>query len=540
MEINDGQEDVESDAGQDAQIDDQGYECGIHDAHDDHTFAGQLITLNVDSEQHNSDIQHDNCDARESLDTHDQDAHGSLGTHASHDIHDVDDEQGDHDVHDHQDDKDQNAHDEHIHHERIIVIIASSATARRGWAGIPQSTARMGHDWECHLEKQQREHHVLQRQDMTTTSSTATAISHRFLLGLGRRCGGRLCYLGVNDVARCCTAGPRRGSASEERPRRAREAKVAKRQWLAERMELERQLEDARRGAESLAMQASREKATLVDSERALREQMKILKERLETSVAESRRHAQADTGASASAELSSLRDAVMSMMTEVRGAGMEKRQLELKAEHEKQLIGLERKFQRQLMEARRKNESLIQNLQQTYEDEVEELKSHRSDIIGRSKDLERELERARGEAEVLRQKLHAAESEQALQKRFVENAQRQRGARPCPPPPPGWEAPGARRAARAAPRWGPHCGRVGSPTRSPRPASHPRGCPGRGGKELQGVREELSALTGAVDTSPAKRPGGAPPKALEGSARGDGVAKFPGTFGCRAGIAGV
>lgn len=255
-----------------------------------------------------------------------------------------------------------------------------------------------------------------------------------------------------------------------ERTRQNDSLEVAKRQWLAERMELERQLEDARRGAESSAMQASREKATLVDSERALREQMKILKERLETSAAESRRHAQADAGSGTSAELSSLRDAVMSMMTEVRGADMEKRQLELKAEHEKQLIGLERKFQRQLMEARRKNESLIQNLQQTYEDEVEELKSHRSDIIGRSKDLERELERARGEAEVLRQKLHAAESEQALQKRFVENAQRQ----------------------------------------SELLSAFLERCPGRGGKELQGVREELSALTGAVDTSPNRRAAGA------------------------------
>merc|ERR1712151_1197896 len=99
---------------------------------------------------------------------------------------------------------------------------------------------------------------------------------------------------------------------------------------------------------------------------------------------------------------LHSLRDAVAAMMSEVRGMGMEKKQLEMKAEHEKQLIGLERKFQRQLMDARRKNEGLIESLRQTYEDEVDGLKSHRAELVSRSKDLERDLERTRGETETL------------------------------------------------------------------------------------------------------------------------------------------
>merc|ERR1719189_2813141 len=64
---------------------------------------------------------------------------------------------------------------------------------------------------------------------------------------------------------------------------------VAKRQWLAERIDLERQLEDTKRNMEETVMRASREKAQLIDSERTLREQMKMLQERLNSSGAESR-----------------------------------------------------------------------------------------------------------------------------------------------------------------------------------------------------------------------------------------------------------
>lgn len=230
----------------------------------------------------------------------------------------------------------------------------------------------------------------------------------------------------------------------------------AKRTWLAERIELERSLEEARRSLEEASMRASREKAQLVDSERTLREQMKILQERLHSSAAESRRNTQMDASSSATAELHSLRDTVVAMMSEVRGMGMEKQQLEMKAEHEKQLIGLERKFQRQLMEARRKNDGIIDGLRQTYEDEVDGLKTYRSELVARNKDLEKELERAKGEIEVLRQKIQATDKLSALDKRYVETAQRQ----------------------------------------SELVLSFLEGIPGRGGQELQGVREELGAIT--------------------------------------------
>lgn len=253
-----------------------------------------------------------------------------------------------------------------------------------------------------------------------------------------------------------------RDSLDNERSKQSDSLEVAKRQWLEERMELERQLEDAKRSLEESGMRANREKAQLVDSERTLREQMKILQERLQTHSQESRRVGHDAAGAS-STELQGLKDMVVATMSEVKGMGMEKKQLEMKAEHEKQLIGLERKFQRQLMEARRKNEGLIESLRQTYEDEVDGLKSYRSELIARNKDLEKELERARGEAEVLKQRVAATENEKALQKRFVENAQRQ----------------------------------------SELMAMFLEKLPGRGGKDLQPVREELSAITGAPGESP-------------------------------------
>lgn len=53
-------------------------------------------------------------------------------------------------------------------------------------------------------------------------------------------------------------------------------------------------------------------------------------------------------------------------------------------------------------------------------------LKTQRAELTARVKDVERELERSRGESEVLRQKVSAAENEHALQRRFVENANRQ------------------------------------------------------------------------------------------------------------------
>lgn len=271
-----------------------------------------------------------------------------------------------------------------------------------------------------------------------------------------------------------------------ERSKQTDSLEVAKRQWLAERIELERQVEDAKRTLEEVNMRASREKAQLVDTERTAREQMKILQERLTSSAVESRRGAAGLEGSSGAGDLGGLRDQIVAMMSEVKGMGMEKKQLEMKAEHEKQLIGLERKFQRQLMDARRKNEGLIESLRQTYEDEVDGLKTYRSELIARNKDLEKELERARGESEVLKQRLLAAENEKALQKRFVDNAQRQ----------------------------------------SELIATFLERVPGRGGKELQSVREELGALSsgGPLDASPVR--GGPPPGSaggLGGDRRGNG-----------------
>lgn len=182
------------------------------------------------------------------------------------------------------------------------------------------------------------------------------------------------------------------------------------------------ELEDVRRAAEEAAQKAAREKAQLMDSERTLREQMKILQDRLHSSTSESRRSSQTDaSGASANgiAEIRSLKDSVVAMLSEVRSKELEKSQLELQSEHEKQLIGLERKFQRQLLEARRKSDGLLESLRQTYEEEANSLKE-------KNKDLEKELGRLQGDLEVTQHRLTAAEQERVLQQRMTETVQRQ------------------------------------------------------------------------------------------------------------------
>jgi len=274
----------------------------------------------------------------------------------------------------------------------------------------------------------------------------------------------------------------------QERNRQTDSLDVAKRQWTSERMELEQQLEDIKTNMEEAAARAGREKAQLVDSERTLREQMKLLQDQLKFSADEARRSAQMNAVAgNANTDLLSVKDACVAMISELRGIDLERKQVEMKAEHEKQLIGLERKFQRQLMEARRKNEGLIESLRQTYEDEVDGLKSYRGELIARNKDLEREIEKSRGEAEVVRTRTAFTEKETAQQKKFLETSQRQ-----------------AELAAALLDR-----------------------TPQRGGQALQTTREELHALTSGAGFGGAAMQGGS-----TGTSRQTGSPSFGGNAG--------
>lgn len=204
---------------------------------------------------------------------------------------------------------------------------------------------------------------------------------------------------------------------------------VARKQWLVERGELERQLEALRAELLQVSQRATSEKAQMLDVEQLLRVQLSTFQERLaapaEARLGGSTLAGGGDTGQTA-AELRGLREVISSAMAEVRTLGMDRKHLELQAEHERQLIGTERKFQQQLTEARRKNEGVLETLRQSYEEEVHALRSARNDLVVRTKDLEKELERIRGECEVLRQRALAAEGERAAQQRFVETAQRQ------------------------------------------------------------------------------------------------------------------
>merc|ERR1719271_1134145 len=95
----------------------------------------------------------------------------------------------------------------------------------------------------------------------------------------------------------------------QERAKQGETLESAKRQWISERMELERQLEDAKRNLEEGSNKASREKAQLLDAERTLREQLKILQERLQNTQHDQKRTAQLDAATNAAAELHSLKD---------------------------------------------------------------------------------------------------------------------------------------------------------------------------------------------------------------------------------------
>merc|ERR1719316_1408938 len=104
----------------------------------------------------------------------------------------------------------------------------------------------------------------------------------------------------------------------DERNQKGDSIEVAKRQWISERMELERQNEDLKRAVEDSNAQHSRERAQLLDSERTLREQLKMMQQQLQASANAPAKGGK-ESGAT-SAELHSLKDAVVAMMSELKG----------------------------------------------------------------------------------------------------------------------------------------------------------------------------------------------------------------------------
>ncbi|CAJ1346669.1 unnamed protein product [Effrenium voratum] len=165
----------------------------------------------------------------------------------------------------------------------------------------------------------------------------------------------------------------------------------AKRQWLSERLDMERQLDEARRREEAMVQKAAREKAQLLDSERTLREQMRILQDRLHSET----RRSVPETSAAVPqvvSEIQNLKDSVVAVMSELRSKELEKSQLQMQVEHDKQMVALERKFQKQVHEAKTRSEQLLENLRQSYEEEVESLKRAQVELVDRNKDAQGHL----------------------------------------------------------------------------------------------------------------------------------------------------
>eukprot|EP00435_Cladocopium_sp_Y103_P039302 s1276_g10.t1 len=213
---------------------------------------------------------------------------------------------------------------------------------------------------------------------------------------------------------------------SEARMLQVKAPDEAQRQWLSERLDLERRLDEAKRNAESISQKAAREKAQLLDSERTLREQMKIMQDRLNSERRVPALETTPSMASTTNSEIQSLKDSVVAMVSELRSKELQRNQMQLQVEHDKQMMSLERRFQKQLQEARQRSEQLLEKLRQSYDAEVDTLKRSQSELRDQNKDLEHKLSFAQQESKLLNRHLQESEEARRVQQRQVEVAQQQ------------------------------------------------------------------------------------------------------------------
>ncbi|CAL1126621.1 unnamed protein product [Cladocopium goreaui] len=213
---------------------------------------------------------------------------------------------------------------------------------------------------------------------------------------------------------------------SEARMLQVKAPDEAQRQWLSERLDLERRLDEAKRNAESVSQKAAREKAQLLDSERTLREQMKIMQDRLNSERRVPALETTPSMASTTNSEIQNLKDSVVAMVSELRSKELQRNQMQLQVEHDKQMMSLERRFQKQLQEARSRSEQLLEKLRQSYDAEVDTLKRSQSELRDQNKDLEHKLSYAQQESKLLNRHLHESEEARRIQQRQVEVAQQQ------------------------------------------------------------------------------------------------------------------
>ena len=113
--------------------------------------------------------------------------------------------------------------------------------------------------------------------------------------------------------------------------------------------------------------------------------------------------------------ELRSVKDLLVSSLTEMKSAESDKRAVEVKAENERNMIELERKFTKQLNEARRKNELMIDDVKRNYEDEIGRMKQQKLELQDFVKELEKQNGIRAAEIEKLNVTLEAGENDRAL-----------------------------------------------------------------------------------------------------------------------------
>ena len=113
--------------------------------------------------------------------------------------------------------------------------------------------------------------------------------------------------------------------------------------------------------------------------------------------------------------ELRAIKDLVVSSLTEIKSAEIDKRSVEMRAENERNMMDLERKFTKQLNEARRKNDVMIDDLKRNYEDEIVRLKQQKSELQDIVRDLEKQNGYKSAEIDKLNVMIEAGENDRSL-----------------------------------------------------------------------------------------------------------------------------
>jgi hypothetical protein len=181
---------------------------------------------------------------------------------------------------------------------------------------------------------------------------------------------------------------------------------------------LESLVEEDKRVIEELHQRAGREISTGKEVEKGLRDLIRQMQEKASRSPSPELQSGAA-TPANLAGEIRSVKELLLTALTEIKSAESDKRAVEMKSENEKNLIELERRFNKQLNEARRRNELMIDDLKRNYEDEISRLKNEKVSLQDVARQYERDSAIKSVEIEKLTAIIDAAENDRNLKANF-------------------------------------------------------------------------------------------------------------------------